>query len=116
MRILTLFGLLCVGLATIGVFVPLLPTTPFLLLAIWFFMRSKPEYKQRILDNKLLGPYVRGYMSGFTTSQKVRTLTLMWLVLAISAIFFTSLWWVRLLLAVVGGGVTIHILLMKRGE
>lgn len=114
MRILTLLGLLCVGLATLGVFVPLMPTTPFLLLAIWLFMRSKPEYKQRILDNKLLGPYVRGYMTGFTTAQKVRTLTLMWGVLALSAILFTSLWWVRILLAIIGIGVTIHILLMNR--
>lgn len=104
-------GFLCVGLGAVGTVVPLMPTTPFLLLAVWCFVRSDVRYREWVLGNRVLGPYVRGYFSGTGLSRqaKVRTLVLMWTMMTVSAVCFTSLWWVRALLAVVGAGVTVHI-------
>lgn len=108
-------GCLFVGLGAVGTVVPLMPTTPFLLLAVWCFVRSNPRYKEWLLGNKVLGPYVRGYFSGegFSKRAKTRTLILMWTMMVVSGLFFTSLWWVRVLLGVIGTGVTIHIVRHK---
>jgi uncharacterized membrane protein YbaN (DUF454 family) len=54
-------GLLCVGLAALGVFLPLLPTTPFLLVAAACFARSSPRFYRALLDNKVFGPLIRDW-------------------------------------------------------
>ena len=46
-------GLLSVGLAAVGAFLPIMPTVPFLLLAVYFFARSNPEWEQKILDHPI---------------------------------------------------------------
>ena len=64
-------GLLAVGLGALGVVVPGLPTTPFLLLASWLFYRSSPRLQQWLLTS-WLGKYIRGYQrrGGMTAMQK----------------------------------------------
>lgn len=54
-------GWLCVGLGIIGIILPLFPTTPFLLVAVWAFSRSSPELAERIRSHRMAGPYVRGW-------------------------------------------------------
>lgn len=54
-------GWLCVGLGAIGIVMPLFPTTPFLLVALWAFSKSSPELAQKIRDHRLVGPYVRSW-------------------------------------------------------
>lgn len=57
MRLLYLSaGLIAVALGIIGIFLPLLPTVPFMLLAAFFFARSHPAWEQRILDHPRFGP------------------------------------------------------------
>lgn len=51
-------GLLSVGLGAIGAFLPIMPTVPFLLLAVFFFARSNPDWEQKILDHPHWGPQV----------------------------------------------------------
>ncbi len=51
-----LAGFLMTALGIIGVFLPLLPTTPFLLVAAWCFSRSSPRFEQWLLDHRTLGP------------------------------------------------------------
>lgn len=51
-------GIASVGLAMVGAALPLLPTVPFLLLAVYFFARSNPAWEQRILDHPYWGPQV----------------------------------------------------------
>jgi uncharacterized membrane protein YbaN (DUF454 family) len=54
-------GWLCVGLGIIGIIMPLFPTTPFLLVALWAFSRSSPELAEKIRSHRLAGPYVRDW-------------------------------------------------------
>lgn len=108
-------GVVFVVLGFMGVFLPLLPTTPFLLVALFCFSRSSDVAKQWLTDNKLLGAYVRAYADsqGMGRRVKIRTLVLLWVVCISSAIFATDLLWVRLVLLVVVVGVTVHIVMMK---
>lgn len=108
-------GLVCVALGFIGVFLPLLPTTPFLLLALFLFARSDPKWRERIFHHKILGPYVAGYATdaGIPMKAKLVTIAILWGTILISAIFFVKLWWVRLILLGVAIGVTIHVLMKK---
>lgn len=108
-------GVVFVVLGFLGVFLPLLPTTPFLLVALFCFSRSSDQAKQWLTGNKLLGPYVRAYADsqGMGRRVKIRTLVLLWVVCIGSAVFATELLWVRLVLLVVVVGVTVHIVMMK---
>ncbi|MFM8746464.1 MAG: YbaN family protein [Aestuariivirga sp.] len=54
-------GWLCVGLGVVGIVMPLFPTTPFLLVALWAFSKSSPELAERIRQHRLAGPYVRDW-------------------------------------------------------
>lgn len=115
--LLTLAGLLCVMLAAAGVVLPLLPTTPFLLLAAACFARSSPKLDHWLHHNRLFGPYLVRYRrgDGLPMTAKVSILSLLWLSLASSACFAVPdrLWPVRWLLALIGVAVSIHILRIK---
>lgn len=52
---------LCVGLGVIGIILPLFPTTPFLLAAVWAFSRSSPEMAAKIRNHPIAGAYVRDW-------------------------------------------------------
>jgi uncharacterized membrane protein YbaN (DUF454 family) len=54
-------GWLCVGLGIIGIVLPLLPTTPFLIVALWAFSRSSPEMAEKIRRHPIAGAYVRDW-------------------------------------------------------
>ncbi len=110
-------GVVCVGLGVVGVLVPLLPTTPFLLLASACFLRSSDRLHRWLLGNRIFGDYLRRYRNGegLPLSSKVTTLVLLWASLGASAFWAVPgrLWWVKLLLLGVGIGVTVHILRIK---
>jgi len=115
--LLVAVGVVCVGLGVIGVVVPVLPTTPFLLLAAACFLRSSDRLHRWLLGNRVFGEYLRRYRDGegLPWVSKITTLVLLWATLAVSAIVTVPehLWWVRLLMLVMGIGVTIHILRIK---
>lgn len=108
-------GLLFTSLGMIGVFVPLLPTTPFLLLAIWFFVRSSKRYLKWMLRNRYLSPYIYGYMSnkGMPKSVKIRTLIILWGTIFVSAFLINHNIYISLLLIIIAIFVTVHILYIK---
>ena len=60
-QILKGLGFVFVGLGFIGIFLPLVPTTPFLLLALACFARSSPQVHSWLINHKVLGPYVRDW-------------------------------------------------------
>jgi len=108
-------GSLSVGLGIIGIFVPVLPTTPFLLLAAACFTRSSPKLYAWLIHHKWFGAYIRHYREyhAITLQAKVFTLALLWIVIGVTALFAVTLWWVRVLLAVVAVGVTLHLIQIR---
>lgn len=107
-------GTLALILAILGIFLPLLPTTPFLLLASACYLRGSERLHRRLMANRTLGPYLSNLQSGrgIPLRGKIIALTLMWASLAFSA-WYVPLPWVRLLLLIPGIGVTIYLLRMK---
>ena len=105
-------GTICVALGTLGVFVPVLPTTPFLLLAAFFYARSSERFHRWLLGNHWFGQYIKNYQQGrgILLRDKIITLIALWLALSVTALTIAPAWWVMLLLLSVGIGVTTHIL------
>ncbi len=62
--LLIVCGTLCVGLAVVGIFVPILPTTPFLLLAAVCYARSSQRFLAWLLTNRWFGSYIKNYREG----------------------------------------------------
>lgn len=85
-------GILCVMLGVVGVFLPGLPTTPFILLAAACFARSSPAMHQRLLDNRLFGPLLADWESHHSIPLGIKWLStgLMLLAVGISATYFDA--------------------------
>jgi uncharacterized protein len=110
--LLLVVGTLCVVLGILGIFLPILPTTPFLLLAAACYARSSDRFLHWLLKNRYFGDYISNYREGrgMPRSTKILTIIALWVTLGISAAFAATTLWLRLLLAVVGIGVTVHLL------
>lgn len=107
-------GFLMVALGTAGIFLPLLPTTPFLLLAAYLFARSSDRWHSWLLSHRHFGPYIHAFRNkiGLTPSQKLRIGCSFTVVIAIS-FYFTPIPFVRALLVVGWVFWTIVLLRMK---
>lgn len=108
-------GTLSVALGVVGIFFPVLPTTPFLLLAAVCYARSSERFYHWLLTNHWLGEYIRNYREGrgIPLKQKVLTIALLWLSIGYAALFVVPLWWVKLILFGIATGVTIHLVRTK---
>jgi uncharacterized membrane protein YbaN (DUF454 family) len=108
-------GFLNVALGVLGIFVPLLPTTPFLLLAAACFVRSSDRFYEWLMTNRWVGDYLRSYMEhrATTMSTKVVCIATLWCCLGLAGVFFTDNLIVRLLLLAVAVGVTAHLASLK---
>lgn len=104
-------GFLFVSLGIIGIFLPLVPTTVFLLIASYFFMNSSPELNERLLNNKYLGKHIKNYKEkkGMSLKSKITSICLLWISILLSAFMFTEILAIRILLIIIAIGVTIHI-------
>jgi uncharacterized protein len=104
-------GIIFVLLAFIGILLPVLPTTPFLLLAAFFFARSSDRFLHWLLNNRWFGAYIRNYREGkgMTARSKAFTLSMLWLTIGATAIFGVNSTWLRLLLLGIASGVTFHL-------
>jgi uncharacterized membrane protein YbaN (DUF454 family) len=109
--ILRTVGILCVGLGVLGIFVPLLPTTPFLLLAAACFVRSSPRLYAWLIQHPWFGKYILYYREyrAIPLRAKIFVLALLWAVIGYAAWRVATAWWLRGLLAAVALGVTIHL-------
>jgi uncharacterized membrane protein YbaN (DUF454 family) len=104
-------GSLSLATGVIGMFVPLLPTTCFLLLAAWCFSRSSPRIHNWMFTNRWFGEYLRDYREGrgIPHALKIGSLSVLWLTIGVSVVFAISSLWVRLILLAIAVGVTIHV-------
>jgi uncharacterized protein len=108
-------GILLVVLGVIGIFLPILPTTIFLILASACFVKGSPRANEWLRNHKILGIYLKNYQdkSGLTIKAKVFNIALLWIMILSSAYFFTEELFIRLLLLAIAIGVTIHLLMVK---
>ncbi len=113
--LLIVAGSISVILAVVGMFFPVLPTTPFLLLAAFCFVRSSPRFYHWLINNRWFGTYIRNYRLGLglPLKQKVLTIALLWLSIGYTAGFVVSAWWGKLILVGIAAGVSIHLLRIK---
>lgn len=110
--ILITIGLVSTGLAVLGIFLPLLPTVPFLLLAAACFARSSERFHSWLLQHHHLGPMIRSYLDGqgIPLRSKIFTILLLWFTISVSALFMTTPFWMKTTLFAIGCAVTIYLL------
>lgn len=114
-KLFIVLGTLCVALGVLGMFLPVLPTTPFLLLAAACYGRSSERCYRWLTSNRWCGEYIRNYREGrgLPMRQKILTLLLLWLTIGSTVYWALSQWWLRALLIGIATGVTIHLLRIK---
>jgi|SRR5687768_8714869 len=113
--VLIFVGTVCVALGVLGMFLPLLPTTVFLLMAAYCYSRSSERFHTWLLNNRWFGPYIRNYKTGHGISlrQKVTTIAMLWASIGFSIWMIGAGFWVTLLLLAIAGGVTLHLVMIK---
>ena len=116
--LLMVIGSLSLGFGIIGIFLPVLPTTPFLLLALACYLRSNKKLYNFILTNKHLGPYVKDYVSGngIPLRMKRRAIFILWLTIGFSAVFIVKDILVRIILLIIASMVSFYIWTRKSPE
>ena len=107
-------GTLTLGIGMIGVLIPVLPTTPFLLMASFFYLRSSKRMYNWMLNHKVFGSYIYCYMKHRGVSQKAKngTLIFLWSTLILSMSLIPG-WQIKIILVIVGVAVSTHIMLLK---
>ena len=107
-------GWLSVVLGVIGIFLPVLPTTPFLLLAAACFMRSSRRFYLWLVNHRQLGPWIVDYLQGqgIPLKGKVYAIGLMWLSIGVSS-YLVPLFWARVFMLTSAVLVSLYILKQK---
>ena len=105
-------GSILLALGTLGIFLPLLPTTPFYLLTAWLYMRGSEKMYNKVMSNKYFGTIIHNFREekAIPLKTKIIIVSMLWGTILLSAFLAVSVWWVRLLLFAVAIGVTIHVL------
>lgn len=108
-------GSISILMGVIGIFVPILPTTPFLLLAAWSYARSSDKYYNKLMNSKVLGGYIKNYRDkkAMPVRVKIVTISLLWISILYSAVFAINIYWVKMLLIVIAVLVTFHLLNLR---
>jgi hypothetical protein len=108
-------GIISVGLGTAGVFLPLLPTTPFLLLAAACFIRSSDRLYQWLIHNRWFGSYIRNYREhrALPLRAKVIALILLWTTMSYSVFALAVNKVLQVSLLLIAAVVTVYLLSLK---
>jgi len=108
-------GVIFTAIGAIGIITPVLPTTPFLLLAAGCFIRSSQKAYNWLLSNKLFGTYLKNYLEqkGMTLRMKVSTIMLMWIAIILSIYTVIDSIVIRILFIALAVGVTAHLITIK---
>ena len=108
-------GSVSLVLGIMGVFLPVLPTTPFLLLAAAMYMRSSQRLYDWLMSHKHLGAYIRNFREhkALPLRVKVVSVTMVWATLLYCAFIVAKEWWMSVMFIAIATGVTIHILSYK---
>lgn len=111
--LLAVLGVVSLSLGVAGIFLPLLPTTPFLLLAAWAFVRSSPRLYAWLINHPHLGEYIRNFRENHAIPLRVKvvSVSLVWLTIGFCIVAVVEQWlWAQAALALLAVAITWHIL------
>ena len=113
--ILVTLGTFFLLLGIIGIILPVLPTTPFLILAAACFLHGSDRMYQWMMNNRYFGDLIRNYMErrGIKPKQKAVAIFSLWFLISITLVFFVQQFFLRLILIIVAAAVTAHLLSLK---
>jgi uncharacterized membrane protein YbaN (DUF454 family) len=113
--LMVVLGTISLILGVIGIFVPLLPTTPFLLLTAFLYFKGSPRCYDWLMRQPHLGLYIRNFRENkvIPLKAKIVAVSLLWGSILFCVIFLIPIWWVKIILFVIAIGVTFHILSFK---
>lgn len=113
--ILLITGTISLVIGIIGIFIPLLPTTPLLLITAACYARGSDSFYNWFLCNKLFGNYIKNYREGkgVALNIKIISLSLLWTTILFSAVFVVSALLIKIVLITIAIAVTIHILTIR---
>ena len=97
-----LIGTISLTVGIIGIVVPGLPTTVFLLIAAAMYAKGSQRFYNALINSKFLGSYIRNFQKGMSIQEKIRANAMMWTMILISIIFFVDSLVIRVILVVVG--------------
>jgi len=113
-QLLIIAGTLSLAVGMVGIAIPVLPTTPFLLLAAGCYLRSSQRFYNWLMANRLFGAYIRNYIEGrgIPIKLKLFIIALLWTTIGISIWLVANLI-VTVILLIVAAGVTLHIIFIR---
>ena len=114
-QLFIILGFICVALGVLGIFLPVLPTTPFLLLAAWLFAKSSDNLYNKLLENKYVGSYIKNFREhrSIPMPTKIFAISMIWVSIGISVVFAVKMLWVKIVLVSIAAIVTAYILSFK---
>ena len=107
-------GSIFLGLGAIGILIPILPTTPFLLLSAACYYKGSERLHQWMLNNRWFGSYLRNYEEGKGIQLRTKALivSLLWITIGYSAVFVVNVLLLRIVLLGIAVAVSVHILML----
>lgn len=117
--LLIVLGSVSLALGVLGIFLPLLPTTPFLLLSAFLFARSSERLHTYLVTHPVLGEYISNYHNHtMTRAHKTRTIVMLWISIVVSVFFLVraDLHISAFFLPLIAAGVTVHIATLRRED
>ena len=111
-RILIGLGFIAIILGVLGIILPILPTTPFILLAAYLFSKSSDRFHRWLVTHRILGQYIRNYAEkrGLPLHAKIIMILLLWLTILLSVIWIVQHLWIRVMLFIIAVAVSIHLI------
>jgi uncharacterized membrane protein YbaN (DUF454 family) len=105
-------GTLFLIIGAIGILIPILPTTPFLLLAAACYLRGSQRIHRWMLNNRVFGEFIKNYVEkkGIKPNQKAYTILFLWLTIIFSIFYVTKIFFIRILLILIATAVSVHII------
>ena len=113
--ILAFLGSLSLALGVAGIFLPVLPTTPFLLLSATLYLRSSKRLYDWLMSHRHLGPYIKNFQEhkAIPLRVKIVSVSLVWATLIYCAVCVAWVWWMRVVFIAIAVCVSVHILHYK---
>lgn len=109
-----ILGSICLILGTIGIFLPILPTTPFYLLTAFFYFRSSERLYNKVMSYPVFSSIVKDYQEHRIIPRRAKVISISIMLLSMGfSIYLIKILWVKVLLAVIGIAVSLFIIRHK---